>query len=127
LALRQQNLSEPSIRRVLAVEKYIRRRINIKFRDGIDLLIRRGYHPALCPAGTFELLGIAGYAHDLASAYSHLSNGARHNIWSCFEQVLDPENHFDMTEMLRFADALRDLDARYILSCPALFRWGPEM
>jgi hypothetical protein len=63
------------------VSKYIGGRINSEFRDGIQLLARRGYRPA------FSMLGVAGFPRDVASAHANLSEGARHNIWSCLEAL----------------------------------------
>jgi hypothetical protein len=66
---------------------YVNRTVTTDFQKRIEALIRRGYNPALCMVGFFELFGLAGVAQNLTSAYAKLTVGASHKLWSCYEAL----------------------------------------
>lgn len=60
--------------------------ISSEFPVRVNHLISRGYSPALCLAGFFEMIGL-GFEKNLTASYDHLLDGAAKNIWSCHEAL----------------------------------------
>ena len=54
--------------------------------EKVMVLVKRGYEPAVCMVGLFEMLGLA-FPKNLTSAYTHLMQGAEKNLWACQEAL----------------------------------------
>jgi hypothetical protein len=85
------------------VNGYANGTVTTNFTQRIEALIQRGYDPAQCMAGFFELFGIAGFAQNFTSAYARLTAGAAHDLWSCYEALSFHPNVSDSFEYIEKA------------------------
>lgn len=58
----------------------------LEFTTKVENLISRGYKPALCLSGFFQMIGLA-FEKNLTSSYERLQLGAESDIWSCHETL----------------------------------------
>ena len=65
------------------IGSYINMTLKGNFKDQLYKLVDRGYDPALCAIGFFELIGYEGFKQNFTSSYNNLIKGSNKGLWSC--------------------------------------------
>jgi len=69
------------------IGRYLNESQDISIKKNISNLIQRGFHPGLCAAGFFSMIGLAGFEQNLTKSHELLTNGSNNGIWSCLDAL----------------------------------------
>ena len=69
------------------IEMYQNGTIDKEFPVKLFGLLNRGYEPAYCAIGLFQMIGVGHFKKNLTTSYSNLIEGSKKNIWSCNEAL----------------------------------------
>ncbi|KAH0788759.1 hypothetical protein GPJ56_007441 [Histomonas meleagridis] len=69
------------------IEMFQNYTINETFPAKLFSLLDRGYEPAYCAIGLFEMIGFGYFEKNLTSSYNNLIEGSKKGMWSCNEAL----------------------------------------